>query len=51
MLGELFHLRPLAPLIAISGFIAVELEKNRLGSYIFKVWFLNIYPKDSLWKV
>ena len=40
-------------LIAISGFIAVKLEKKRAGKlyFLFKVWFLNIYPKYSLGKV
>ena len=51
MVSPMFSLRWLAPLIAASGFIAIKLEKIGWVPTFFKEWFLNIYPKDSLWKV
>ena len=38
-------------LIAISGFVAVKLEKKAGKIYFLKCGFLNIYPKYSLCKV
>lgn len=30
----------------------LDIEKNvGWAAIFFKVWFLNIYPKDSLWEV